>query len=77
MNTANSCQERLSLGITGTQRVFVVMFSCKSDHRAMARDESVIVNPEEFDPEHFLTPDGKVTNDELNKAAFGFGRRCG
>ncbi|KAJ6466567.1 cytochrome P450 [Mycena vitilis] len=42
--------------------------------RAMGRDESIYPNPEEFNPERFLTADGQYREVD-DVLAFGFGRR--
>ncbi|KAK2460236.1 hypothetical protein APHAL10511_007625 [Amanita phalloides] len=41
---------------------------------ALGRDESVYANPEDFDPERFLLPDGTLNDDRID-FAFGYGRR--
>ncbi|EPQ50056.1 cytochrome P450 [Gloeophyllum trabeum ATCC 11539] len=42
--------------------------------RAMHMDERVYVDPESFEPERFLNPDGSIKND-FPQTAFGMGRR--
>ena len=42
--------------------------------RAIANDPEVFPDPEKFDPQRWLTEDGKVRGD-LNFCTFGFGRR--
>lgn len=43
----------------------------------MLHDETRFPNPEEFNPERFLTPGGELNNDmkDAELPAFGFGRR--
>lgn len=43
-------------------------------YRGMTRDETVYPDPEDFNPERFLNPDGSLNKDET-VLAFGFGRR--
>jgi hypothetical protein len=42
--------------------------------RAILHDESTYVNPNKFDPDRFVSPQGGL-NDDLVTANFGFGRR--
>lgn len=42
--------------------------------RAISRDPAVYPNPDKFDPQRWLTHDGKV-RDDLKFPSFGFGRR--
>ncbi|KAF9004239.1 cytochrome P450 [Cyathus striatus] len=45
--------------------------------KAMLHDETLYPDPETFNPDRFITPDGKLNNDIRNPedVAFGFGRR--
>ena len=45
--------------------------------RALLHDDAVFLNPGKFDPDRYLTPEGKLDERAagLTEAAFGFGRR--
>ncbi|TFY76981.1 hypothetical protein EWM64_g7032 [Hericium alpestre] len=42
---------------------------------AILHDPDIYPDPEVFDPDRFLTPDGQVKNDPVLTSVFGFGRR--
>ena len=42
--------------------------------RAMSRDESIYAEPQNFNPERFLTENGELIGDDV-EFPFGFGRR--
>lgn len=52
-------------------------FTNLQSYRAILHDEKEFRNPEEFDPERFITSDGQLdpTVKEAQSEAFGFGRR--
>ncbi|KAJ7217488.1 cytochrome P450 [Mycena haematopus] len=45
------------------------------NHWSIARDPDVFPDPERFDPQRWITPDGNAIRDDLRVFQFGFGRR--
>ncbi|KAJ7512026.1 cytochrome P450 [Mycena galericulata] len=45
------------------------------NHWSIARDPAVFPDPERFDPQRWITPDGKAIREDLKVFQFGFGRR--
>jgi hypothetical protein len=43
--------------------------------RSIARDPVVFPDPERFDPQRWVTPDGNAIREDLKVFQFGFGRR--
>ena len=43
--------------------------------RAVGRDPAYFPDPEKFDPQRWLTKEGKL-KEEMKSFPFGFGRRC-
>ena len=49
--------------------------SFSSLSRSVGRDPAYFPDPEQFNPERWLTEEGKI-KEELKSYPFGFGRRC-
>ncbi|KAJ7637096.1 cytochrome P450 [Roridomyces roridus] len=49
--------------------------SVYGNYWSIARDPEVFPDPERFDPQRWLTPDGKTIREDLKIFQFGFGRR--